>query len=126
MMGVGAIIAAITGAEMVGSNNTDMHYAAPGDKPQRNGDIFNGDFFTDPDEAWAVGDNYTTEGEKMDADIKNHDWGKVTSNIPAAAQYWADPAGSMTSDFGSSYLGNTAGWVVDPVYKSMQWIGDKF
>jgi hypothetical protein len=79
----------------------------------RTGDIFSGDFFTEPWMAFAydkLGVDAPTPGEKTDASIDaiqdgENGWDNLLRSAPATGAQWFDPVGT----FGQGYLEEKGG-----------------
>ena len=105
------ILAAIAGQHMM-SGATDrrtMEGGKSGTKAgegHRTGDVFSGDFFTEPWMAWGeqqLGVDTPTAGEKTDAAIDRMREGKggfsdFMSTVPGTAYQWFDPVGNFAGD----------------------------
>ena len=105
----GAIVAAIAAQHMM-SGATDRRTDAKGNASQasghRTGDVFSGNFFTEP---WmakgeqALGVKTPTAGEKTDASIDRFREGKgsamdVAKTAPETAAQWFDPVGAFAGN----------------------------
>ena len=83
-----AAIAAIIAAQHIMAMNNNRTFEG-----QRSGDVFTGDYATEPWLAF-LSDRIglpATAGEQFDAAIKNRDWNTAAKRFPEAADYWADP-----------------------------------
>lgn len=139
------VAAAIAGQHLM-SGDTDRRTNYRGElssnSGHRTGDVFSGDFFTEPWMAWGeekLGINTPTPGERTDAAIDRLREGKggfsdVAGTVPSTAYQWFDPVGSFLGDFvsdkfGGSPWGKAASYLVWPqtgVRKALDWIGDLF
>lgn len=135
-----AYIAAVIGAQLAASNNTDTVVDG-----QETGNVFTGighgkwnpSFATEPWLAWGhdkLGWG-PTEGESFDAAVNNSEWGTAAKRLPAAADYWADPlrnwagegVGGFAEDLtGSEDVGKALGFVFDPISGLLSQIEDWF
>jgi hypothetical protein len=135
----GYVAAAIAGQHMM-SGATDRRTMEGGEsgtkagKGHRTGDVFSGDFFTEPWMAWGeqqLGIDTPTAGEKTDAAIDRLREGKggfsdFASTIPGTAYQWFDPVGNFAGDFMGDKFG-TAGKVVTSLLlpqTGLKWLGD--
>jgi hypothetical protein len=131
---LGYIAAAIMGQHLMSSNTdrqTDGH---------RTGDVFSGDFFTEPWMAWGeqqLGVDTPTAGEKTDASIDRMQDGKggfsdFMSTVPGTAYQWFDPVGNFAGDImGDKYgdLGKALTMLVLPqtgLKWGADWLGGLF
>jgi hypothetical protein len=124
----GYIAAAIAGQHMM-SSNTDRRTMEGGKsgtkagKGHRTGDIFSGDFFTEPWMAWGeqqLGVDTPTAGEKTDAAIDRMREGKggfsdFMSTVPGTAYQWFDPVGNFAGDIMGDKFG-TAGKIATSIF----------
>lgn len=107
------IAAAIAAQHLMAMNNNRTF------EGQRSGDVFTGDFLTEPWFAFAS-DRLglpTTAGEKFDAAIKNKDWNAALKRLPEATDYWADPIRSWAAKGGEALLGedNIVSKILNPI-----------
>ena len=113
----GWIAAAIAGQHLM-SGATDRRTMEGGragiDRGHRTGDVFSGDFFTEPWMAYGeqqLGIDTPTAGEKTDAAIDRMREGKggfsdFASTIPATGYQWFDPVGNFAGDLMNDKFGN--------------------
>jgi hypothetical protein len=133
------ILAAIAGQHMM-SSGTDRRTMKGGEsgtelgKGHRTGDMFSGDFFTEPWMAWGeqqLGVDTPTAGEKTDAAIDRMREGEggfsdLASTIPGTAYQWFDPVGNFAGDImGDKYgdLGKALTMLVLP-HTGLKWGAD--
>jgi hypothetical protein len=117
-----AIIAAIIGQHVATNSNSNVYEGQP------TGDVFSGDFLTEPWYAY-MGDQLgwePTAGEKFDAATSRSDWDSALKRLPAAGNYWANPAGNWIGyESLHNYAGDWAG-VADPIGFATSKIEDWF
>ena len=109
--GIGGIVAAAILGQHLMSKETDTTFEG-----QQTGDIFSGNFTTEPWLAF-LSDKFdlgVTPGEKFDAAIKNRDWGTALKRTPSTALQWADPFGELLSSIARKQFGSDVGNVLDP------------
>jgi len=119
---IGYIVAAIM-AQHALSDATDTVFEG-----QRTGDVFSGNFMTEP---WLA---YTaqqwgwqpTAGQKFDAAVQNQDWGAAAYRSPSVAAYWGDPAGTGIYEGAKNWLGETAAAIINPIAGLSDLIGELF
>ena len=133
-------IAAIIAAQHLMSGATDRRTMEGGKqgaelgKGHRTGDVFSGDFFTEPWMAWGeqqLGVDTPTAGEKTDASIDRLREGKggfsdFASTVPGTAYQWFDPVGNFTGDILGDKFG-TAGKVATTIllpHTGLKWGAD--
>jgi len=123
---LGYILAAIQGQHMM-SSDTDRQFTPSGTSTShRTGDIFSGDFFTEPWMGYAadkLGMERATPGESTDASIDaiqdgESAWDNLLRGAPATAAQWFDPVGSFAFDWlgqKGGKFGDILKWGVMPV-----------
>jgi hypothetical protein len=133
------VLAAIAGQHMM-SGATDRRTMEGGKQGadvgqgHRTGDIFSGNFFTEPWMAWGeqqLGIDTPTAGEKTDASIDRLREGKggfsdFASTVPGTAYQWFDPVGNFAGDFMGDKFG-TAGKVATSIFlpqTALKWGAD--
>jgi hypothetical protein len=131
------VLAAIAGQHMM-SGETDRRVGDNGKLSEasghRTGDIFSGNFFTEPWMAWGeqqLGIDSPTAGEKTDASIDRMREGKggfsdFMSTVPGTAYQWFDPVGNFAGDFMGDKFG-TAGKIATGLLlpqTNLKWMGD--
>jgi hypothetical protein len=113
----GYIAAAIAGQHMMSGatdRRTDSGGNASKDSGHRTGDVFSGNFFTEPWMAWGeqqLGVDTPTAGENTDAAIDRMREGKggfsdFMSTVPGTAYQWFDPVGNFAGDIMGDKFGD--------------------
>lgn len=124
-----AIAAGMTAIQRAATRSQDQSFEG-----QESGGYPEHSFFTEPWYANLVEkmDLGPTSGERMDAAIKNKDWGKVARRAPAAIDYWADPIrhwlgsgveGLTKKVTGSGKAGKVISTTLDPLGGLLKLIG---
>ena len=109
--GLAGIIAAAIAVQHGLSKKTSTTH-----KGQETGDAFSGNFMTEPWQGFAY-DKLgfkPSAGQRMDAAIKNKDWKQAFKESPEAFNYWANPAGSVSTDVIERIAGEKVANVADP------------
>ena len=124
---VAPVLAAIAGQHMM-SSATDRRTMEGGKqgadvgKGHRTGDVFSGDFFTEPWMAFAqqkLGVDTPTPGEKTDAAMNSMRQGEggagdLLGSIPGTALQWFDPFGTISYNFLEDKFGKEVATVLIP------------
>jgi hypothetical protein len=116
-----AAVGAAIAAQQIMAQNTDTIFEG-----QRSGGATSGNFFTEPWMAFLSQEMgwEPTAGEKMDAAIKNRDFGSAVKRMPGAIDYWADPFRGLISHGIQNVLGKKPAMFLDPIGSLFSWLGD--
>ena len=131
---LGYILAAIAGQHMM-SSDTDRQFSpsGAGGSSHRTGDVFSGDFFTEPWMAYAydkLGVEGATPGEETDSSINairdgESAWDNLLRSAPATAAQWFDPVGSFGYGLMEDKLGTFGKWLGRAAFP-VHWLADMF
>lgn len=125
------ILAAIMGQHLA-SSNTDRRAGKGWDVSKnsghRTGDVFSGDFFTEPWQPWLyqqLGIDKLTPGERFDAAVDRGDVKGAIAAAPSTGAQWFNPVGSVAYDLAEDKLGEPGKWFARAVLPE-QWLGRLF
>lgn len=128
------VLAAIMGQHEL-SNRTNRETPVSGveGKGHQTGDVFTGDFFTEPWQSWTydqLGMKTPSPGEKTDASINairdgESGWDNLLRSAPGTAAQWFDPGGSVGFDI-LDEKGGKFGGLVSKQFMPHQWIARLF
>lgn len=118
--GIAAIIAAVIAAQHAATNANPREVDG-----HETGDVFSGDFGTEPwfawlSEQWGLD---PTAGEEFDAAVADADQGKALGKLPATLDYWANPIDNWLASLGRDQWGDMAGLLIDPIGTIFGWLG---